>query len=169
MATPKVYRGRRMNRPITGFHADAEGHWVAELDCGHAQHVRHDPPFVEREWVRTPEGRRSRLGAPLDCVRCDRREIPAGYAPHRRTDRFTRESVPEALLRRHTTKRGVWARIHVVRGRVEYHLHAPFDTREVLEAGAVGTVVPEVEHHVAPVGDAEFFVEFWRRQAQPAC
>jgi hypothetical protein len=34
-----------------------EGHWVAELECGHRQHMRHRPPFERREWVTTPEGR----------------------------------------------------------------------------------------------------------------
>ena len=33
-----------MERQVTGFHQDEEGHWVAELECGHNQHVRHDPP-----------------------------------------------------------------------------------------------------------------------------
>jgi len=31
-----------MNRRITGFHQDDVGDWVAELDCGHTQLVRHD-------------------------------------------------------------------------------------------------------------------------------
>jgi hypothetical protein len=30
---------------ITGFHQDEEANWVAELSCGHQQHVRHRPPF----------------------------------------------------------------------------------------------------------------------------
>lgn len=60
-----------MNQPIVGFHQDSEQHWVAELECGHAQHVRHDPPWMERPWVTTEEGRQSRLGQPLNCVRCD--------------------------------------------------------------------------------------------------
>ena len=30
-----------MQRKITGFHLDEEGYWVAELECGHNQHVRH--------------------------------------------------------------------------------------------------------------------------------
>lgn len=60
-----------MKQPITDFHKDSEEHWVAELACGHAQHVRHDPPWMEREWVTTPEGRASRLGTDLNCVRCD--------------------------------------------------------------------------------------------------
>lgn len=57
-------------RAIVGFRQDEEGHWVAELECGHTQHVRHDPPLVERTWVLTPEGRATRLGAQLACVKC---------------------------------------------------------------------------------------------------
>lgn len=60
-----------MDRRIIGFHLDDEEHWVAELECGHNQHVRHDPPWTRREWVKSPEGRRSRLGTPLDCKKCD--------------------------------------------------------------------------------------------------
>ncbi|WP_240359638.1 DUF3565 domain-containing protein [Pyxidicoccus trucidator] len=60
-----------MNQKITGFHRDQEEHWVADLECGHRQHMRHDPPWVVRPWILTEEGRRSRLGVELDCKRCD--------------------------------------------------------------------------------------------------
>jgi hypothetical protein len=68
-----------MLQKITGYHLDSESHWVAELGCGHAQHVRHDPPWTLREWVTTAEGRNSRLGQELNCVRCD--EIVANVVP----------------------------------------------------------------------------------------
>lgn len=57
-------------RRIVGYHTDDEGHWVAELECGHGQHVRHDPPWQVRTWVTTPEGRASHLGTTLNCRRC---------------------------------------------------------------------------------------------------
>ena len=60
-----------MKRRIVGFHLDDERHWVAELDCGHNQHVRHEPPWTRREWVTTVEGRAAAIGRPLDCVKCD--------------------------------------------------------------------------------------------------
>jgi hypothetical protein len=59
-----------VSRPIVGFHQDAEGHWVAELACGHTQHVRHDPPWQNRPWVTSAKGRATQLGARLWCVRC---------------------------------------------------------------------------------------------------
>lgn len=65
-----------MQQPIVDYHLDEESHWVAELACGHFQHVRHDPPWVERPWVTTAEGRRSKLGFRLDCKKCDRGEPP---------------------------------------------------------------------------------------------
>ena len=61
---------------ITGFHLDAESHWVAELDCGHNQHVRHDPPWISRPWVTTGTGRARHLGTHLGCRKCDRGEPP---------------------------------------------------------------------------------------------
>jgi hypothetical protein len=59
-----------MRRQIIGFHEDLEGHWVAELECGHTQHVRHEPPWQVRPWVTTEEGRAAMIGTPMDCVRC---------------------------------------------------------------------------------------------------
>ena len=53
-----------------GYHQDEIGDWVAELECGHGQHVRHDPPWQVREWVTTEAGRAAQLGAVLYCVRC---------------------------------------------------------------------------------------------------
>jgi len=65
-----------MQRTITGYHRDDEHHWVAELDCGHNQHVRHNPPWVSRPWVTTVAGREGMLGTALDCRKCDRGEPP---------------------------------------------------------------------------------------------
>ena len=60
-----------MQRRIVGFHQDDEQHWVADLECGHGQHVRHDPPWQNRPWVVHEETRRQYLGVELNCIRCD--------------------------------------------------------------------------------------------------
>jgi hypothetical protein len=60
-----------MKQAIVGYHKDEEDHWVAELACAHFQHVRHDPPWVNRLWVTTEEGRCSMLGFELECKKCD--------------------------------------------------------------------------------------------------
>jgi hypothetical protein len=60
-----------MEQPIIGFHQDEHGDWVADLECGHAQHVRHQPPFVSRPWVLSPQGRMEHLGQRLHCKLCE--------------------------------------------------------------------------------------------------
>jgi hypothetical protein len=67
----KIGLAASMQRSIVGYHLDDHGHWVAELVCGHNQHVRHEPPFMNREWTTTKEGRDSRLGTLLECKLCD--------------------------------------------------------------------------------------------------
>ncbi len=63
-----------MKQAITGFHKDEKGDWVAELKCGHTQHVRHDPPWQLRPWVVTEEGRKSYLGYELTCKKCENKK-----------------------------------------------------------------------------------------------
>lgn len=70
-----------MRQPITGYHQDSENHWVAELACGHNQHVRHNPPWSNRPWATSPAGRNTMLGRQLNCKKCD------AAAPPDRVDR----------------------------------------------------------------------------------
>lgn len=65
-----------MKRAVVGFSQDVEGHWAARLECGHGVHVRHDPPWMVREWVMTEEGRAARIGTLMECKRCEQ-ESPA--------------------------------------------------------------------------------------------
>jgi tellurite methyltransferase len=77
-----------VRRSITGFNLDEYGDWVAFLSCGHKQHVRHRPPFEERPWVISKLGRSEKLGEPLDCIRCDRFEMPDNFKVYRKTGEF---------------------------------------------------------------------------------
>jgi hypothetical protein len=61
---------------ITGFRQDSEHQWIAELECGHAQHVRHDPPWQVYPWIQFDEGRSAHIGTTLYCRRCAR-EYPS--------------------------------------------------------------------------------------------
>ena len=60
----------RVERRIVDFRQDEERAWIAELECGHSVHVRHDPPWQVRPWVLTAEGRAGRLGTALTCRQC---------------------------------------------------------------------------------------------------
>ena len=151
-----------MLRTIIDFHRDDQGDWVANLDCGHRQHVRHRPPFIVRPWVEDAAGREAHLGTRLDCVLCDRMEWPDGLVSYARTREFDQDTVPHGLVSTHTTKAGVWARIHVLEGTILYRVEAPVDRSVLLEAPTTGIVVPEIPHHVKPRGAVRFSVEFFR-------
>jgi tellurite resistance-related uncharacterized protein len=153
---------------MVGFTTDEVGHWVALLDCGHRQHVRHDPPLVERPWVLNETGRRGKLGGLLDCVRCDDFELPDHFVVDGRTDDFTETTLPAALRRNHATKRGVWGRIVVTAGRLRYRVEPPLARTCELDPATPGIVVPEVRHAVEPIGSVRFHVEFLHAPPDPA-
>ena len=60
-----------MKQAIVGYHKDELGDWVARLICGHFQHVRHAPPFINRPWVESEAGRNDMIGYQLTCKKCD--------------------------------------------------------------------------------------------------
>src|SRR5690606_1996844 len=55
---------------LLGFHQDEDGHWVADLSCGHTQHLRHQPPWQNRAWVLDQLERQRHLGQPFTCGWC---------------------------------------------------------------------------------------------------
>lgn len=153
-----------MQRAIVDYYQDEEQHWVAVLDCGHPQHVRHNPPWQNRPWVIADAGRREHLGTKLDCVRCDRGELPDGFVPYKRTATFDRDTLPAGLRSQHTLKAGVWGKLHMLRGRLVYRVHEPQPHERIIEAGTVAFIPPQVAHEVEPMGEVSFYIEFHRRQ-----
>ena len=63
-----------MRRTIVRLEQDANGDWVAELSCGHRQHIRHHPPFEVRPWVLDAGARDAKIGTGRDCPLCDESE-----------------------------------------------------------------------------------------------
>ncbi|RAU43714.1 MULTISPECIES: DUF3565 domain-containing protein [unclassified Pseudomonas] len=55
---------------VTGFRQDQDGHWIAELSCGHTQHLRHQPPWQSRAWVLDSKQRQEKIGQPFHCGWC---------------------------------------------------------------------------------------------------
>lgn len=154
-----------MQRPITSFGLDDAGDPIAILSCGHPQHVRHQPPFINRPWVTNDAGRRSKLGETLNCVRCDRFELPGSFRAYARSREFTQESMPARPARGESTDAGIWARLVVLDGRLRYTVDA-LSTAVELSAQRSGVVVPEVPYRVEPIGAVRFFVEWYRSPAR---
>ncbi len=152
-----------MNRAIVGFHRDDAGDWVAELSCLHTQHVRHRPPFRLAPWVLDDAEREARVGSPLECPLCDRTELPEGLRVVRTTDVWDEQTMPAALRRAHRVAAGTWGRILVERGRLRFRAETEPPVDVVVGPEAPQPIPPEVEHHVEPLGEVRFSVEFLRR------
>lgn len=149
-----------MERPITGFHHDDEGDWVAELACGHNQHVRHRPPFQMRPWAVDAAGRASRIGTSLDCPLCDRAELPGDLEHVRTTPRWDEGSVPAGLLRSHRTAAGTWGLLTVHRGRLRFGADTEPPIHLEVVGGSSQPIPPEVVHRVTLLGPVEFSIDF---------
>lgn len=74
--TLNEYTGLHMHHAITGYFQDEAGHWVAKLDCGHGQHLPHNPPKANNAWVLTQTGRDDKIGVVLMCKKCIAGEMP---------------------------------------------------------------------------------------------
>ena len=59
-----------VQQKIASFYLDEEGDWVAEMECGHTQHMRHNPPWQNRSWVTSEPGRQERVGTSMVCKDC---------------------------------------------------------------------------------------------------
>ena len=70
-----------MDRRIVGFGLDADHHWVAKLECGHNQHVRHDPPWTNRSGYVARMWRRSACAAAAATVLAVSVAPPASASP----------------------------------------------------------------------------------------
>ena len=87
--------------------------------------------------------------------------LPAGVRAYKQTPVFDQDTVPAALCRDHQTKDGVWGRIVVLSGRLRYVVPSTA-TVETLSPERCGIVEPAMPHHVEPLGEVQFFVEFLR-------
>lgn len=92
---------------------------------------------------------------------------PAGLTGYKRTPEFNEATVPAALLRDHATKDGVWARLHVLEGRLRF-VDQEGGGEVVLDPAVHEVIFPGRLHHVAPVGPVRFFVEFCRHAEEGA-
>jgi tellurite resistance-related uncharacterized protein len=157
-----------MNQAITGFHQDAEGDWVAELSCGHNQHVRHRPPFMLRPWAVTAAGRAERLGTPLACPPCDRAELPEAVRHVRSSPEWDEQTMPPGLRRAHQLAAGTWGRLVVRQGALRFSMDSEPPLSVELKPGtAAQPIPPGMPHEVEPAGPARFFIDFFTVDRKP--
>jgi len=148
-------------RAIVSFRRDQASEWIAELACGHGQHVRHAPPWQLRPWVETEAGREQQLGAELPCASCAMPSLPEGVTQYKQTAEFDAQTLPAGLCSRHMLKPGTWGRIIVLEGKLLYVIEREPSVAFVLTPALPGIVAPEVPHHVEPRSTVRLRIEFY--------
>ncbi len=100
--------------------------------------------------------------------------LPQGLEAYSRTATFTEATVPAGLRKDHTTKTGSWGLIRVEEGVLRYRVTDPRrlpTERDLTPSSEPGVVEPTILHHVEPIGQVRFHVEFLREAAAsiPLC
>jgi len=91
-------------------------------------------------------------------------QLPEGLTAYKKTPLFDETTIPLGLQKDHSTKDGVWALIHVTKGRLLYRIQDPLSEEE-LDTSRPGVVRPGQLHQVKPMGPVRFYVEFYAKDA----
>ena len=89
------------------------------------------------------------------------KKLPENLTAYKKTNIFNQETIPAALLNDHSTKASVWGKIIVLQGELLYTIAKTGDEYR-LNAETYGVVEPEMKHKVTPIGEVEFYVEFYK-------
>lgn len=88
------------------------------------------------------------------------KKLPKNVQVYKKTSVFCENSTPAALLKDHLTKAGFWAKISILKGKLQYVLRSDPTEEIELNFEKFGVVEPEVLHHVKLNGHVKFFIEF---------
>jgi tellurite resistance-related uncharacterized protein len=98
------------------------------------------------------------------------KKLPEIMKKYSETPVFTEETVPEKITSNHNTKAGVWGKLCVLEGTVDYIIpHGGSDkSAEVkrINAGNFAIIEPTIIHRAVPIGTAKFKVEFYRQSKE---
>ena len=99
----------------------------------------------------------------LDTMRHSQmKDIPSNVSPYKKTLIFTERTVPAGLLKNHNTKEGVWGKIVIESGLLEYTIQEPTYEITQLSPNNHGVVEPLIKHYIKPLGPVNFYIEFYR-------
>lgn len=88
--------------------------------------------------------------------------IPDGLELARTTPEFDEHTVPPGLLKAHQVAAGVWGRLVVSRGRLDFTFEDQADERRSVGPGESVVIPPQRPHRIVIIGPVRFCVEFHR-------
>jgi len=90
--------------------------------------------------------------------------LPKHVQKYAETPVFTEESVPKKLTSVHDTKEGVWGRLIMIEGQLDFVIPGPPHISQSLQAenGDIAIIEPQIPHYVDIKGPVTFKIEFLR-------
>jgi len=89
--------------------------------------------------------------------------LPDNVVAYRKTPVFKETSVPKGLLKDHSTAEGVWGKICLESGSLQYNItETSQECSFTLTPDTPGVIVPQQLHNVGVDGPVSFYVEFYR-------
>ena len=92
------------------------------------------------------------------------KELPKNVASYKQTPVFKEDTIPAGLLQAHKTKAGTWGKIVIIKGQLLYRILEPIKEQIRLAPDFDGVIAPSMLHEVEPMGEVEFYVEFYRHR-----
>ncbi len=93
-------------------------------------------------------------------------ELPDGLVLARTTPTYDQDSVPPGLLKAHQVATGVWGRLSVKDGVLDFAFDEFPDEVRSIRAGQHVVIPPARPHHVTAHSPVSFFVEFYRQSSE---
>ncbi|UTW56077.1 DUF1971 domain-containing protein [Kordiimonas sp. SCSIO 12610] len=90
-------------------------------------------------------------------------QLPENVEKYSETPIFTEKTVPKKVTENHDTKAGVWGKLCVLDGAVDYIIPGPPKQERRVFAGKFAVIEPTIIHRAKPIGEARFKVEFYRK------
>ncbi len=88
--------------------------------------------------------------------------LPDGAKRYSTSPIFNQETVPQALLKDHQTKAGVWGRLVVLDGSLDFVVPGQHPLTHPITAPGFAIIEPEIAHHVSLKKPVRFQIEFYR-------
>ena len=115
--------------------------------------------------MQTEIGRAERIGAELDCPRCDRAEVPDGLELARTAGPFDADSLPAGLRRDHRIAERTWGRLRVLDGAVRFWMATAPPIHRTVRAGEEQPIPPGVPHALDVDEPVTLLIDFLVRPA----
>ena len=89
-------------------------------------------------------------------------DVFQGLTKYSESPVFTEQTVPESLQAAHQTKPGVWGKLCVLTGSLDFVLETAGAEAKSIMQGDCAVIEPTVRHHVQITQPVSFKVEFYR-------